>query len=232
MAGPMARTDWDRFCHKVDKNFWKDMNDWGKGVEKFFTDGPITPVFKPEFNGLKSSMRQELDQKAKESNGLREELLALKASKLEAEVKTLREAMKDMKDMNDMNVKDVKDLRHELMSLKALNETMICENKELTQELMSLNISQITYRTYFYFCYATVVSSSRHFTTCCGCDLGAGHLCPMTTHWYWPGLPITGPEPFECLLRQIIPHLFAYKTRIRDHEPHRSTQMAVRQAIK
>ncbi|CAG2180791.1 unnamed protein product, partial [Oppiella nova] len=141
MAGPMARTDWDRFCHKVDKNFWnvwKDMNDWGKGVEKFFTDGPITPVFKLEFNGLKSSVRQEWDQKAKESNGLREELLALKASKLEAEVKALRD---EIKDSNDMNVKDVKDLRQELMSLKALNETMICENKELTQELMSLNIS-------------------------------------------------------------------------------------------
>ncbi|CAG2175624.1 unnamed protein product [Oppiella nova] len=107
MAEPMARTDWDRFCQLIG------------------------------FNGLKSSVRQEWDQKA---NGLSEELSALKASKymIETEVKAMRDQIKDSK---DMRVKDVKDVRQALVLLKALNETIICENKELTQELVSLNIS-------------------------------------------------------------------------------------------
>ncbi|CAG2163712.1 unnamed protein product [Oppiella nova] len=99
MAEPMARTDWDRFCQLIG------------------------------FNGLKSSVRQELDQNA---NGLSEELSALKASKdmIETEVKAMRDQIKDSK---HMRVKDVKHVRQGLVLLKALNETIICENKEFTQ---------------------------------------------------------------------------------------------------
>jgi hypothetical protein len=76
-----------------------------------------------------------------ENNGLREELLALKASKgvIESEVKALRDEVMALNVIKERDAKDVRlGLSQSLVSLKETNERIESQFKVLTQQMMAL----------------------------------------------------------------------------------------------